>query len=327
MRLNLRKAWLFSPAIDIFIFVLVPLLTYLFAVIFSGNDDSWGPYVTILMIVFEYSHLTTTAVPVYIRHKKQSMSSVFLVGLVTFIPLASIIIYNSNFTFFQTMAVVLVSQHIIRQMYGWLIVSQRDEEKSFIKFHDVVLFYGVTVFPFLYNYTESSAHERPFFFEPGDTQFLLFSSTIANIFYSCFLGSIVFFIIFEIKNILKTRELIITKYLIFFCAMFCFSYCYLLAPIVLYWLPQSIQHGVSYHVFNMRHIKNNLPGTIISKNYFYIPIFIILGGTHFYAGKIFFVDYELFTRFFWPLLWSIAFIHYTLDIFIWKGVNMRGVKL
>jgi hypothetical protein len=151
-----RKYWLFSPSVDLSVFLGSALVSLLLlwigarAGVLNGDSPDWAWVPAVLLI--DVAHVYATAFRVYfdkdeLKRKPWLYALVPALGYVVGVALYS----ESDMLFWRVLAYLAVF-HFVRQQYGWVALyrARRGEHDRAGRLIDAAAIYMATVYPLLY---------------------------------------------------------------------------------------------------------------------------------------------------------------------------------
>ncbi|NQY99673.1 MAG: hypothetical protein HRT45_03270 [Bdellovibrionales bacterium] len=322
--MTFKNHYVFSRGTDLTVFFFVPLLGLLVAFLADSFTFFLFPAMILAVKVLDFSHLMVTTLPLYIRYKRGVFGLSLFAGLLLFPFLFAAVMLSWNRPFFISLMVVLLVQHLVKQFLGWIQVSQKENGVSILRFHDTLFFYLVALLPFLLNYSEIGIHGEAYFFKKGDSQILSLGAQQAGWAYSAYLAAPLLYLPIEAFRIIKTGEMVVTKYLLLFSAWFCLGFCYLTLPLVHYYVPHTFQHCYSYIRFNHKHMKSTIDAPkVLGSLFAFFVISFLLGFGFYQARALDLNEFPLASYLLSALLWSVPLSHYLYDMIIWRFPIMK----
>ena len=151
-----RRPWLFSPVLDISVFLGSALLSmialgvgHFLGVLHSETPDwAWVPFVLLL----DVAHVYSTGFRVYFDRNEVRRRPLLYGGVPVICLVAGVLLYAAGDLVFWRVLAYLAVFHFVRQQYGWVALyrAKAGERVAWERRLDNAAIYLATVFPLAY---------------------------------------------------------------------------------------------------------------------------------------------------------------------------------
>ena len=339
--------YIFSRLWDPLIFIGVSLGALLVPFVFPVNALFRDMLLTYLIYdaLLSYGHSFGGFYPVVFSLQNRVLKLSHYLGLSALCLLFGVGLYNFSPELFLGVIGLSLMWHHTRQKVGWIQhLNKKSPAAAGGSLWDQAITYHVCLVPLLYHLTDSSQPQKTMYIF-GDLSFVALPSTVPlpgggelslTAFALTLFGlGVALYLFKEVKNLLKTRRLYPGKYYVILSGLLCFALPYMLWPHRFqFFIPNVIVHTVSYigftYIFSKNHkitaLNPHKTSFVFLKNFFFY-LLLIMGWGLVLLGITLYGLYS--TSFFgknivYPLVFSVFFIHYLTDAFVWKKKFMQA---
>lgn len=333
----IRSGWVFSPAKDLLLFLVIPVLAL--GLTASGLKIT-GIFLVIIWIAIylDSAHNFLTFLPIYASSSKQRL----WLGTVLYTAAFSLLYLSHELNFQTTLLLYGAAWHFARQQYGWMRISARkaNEAQGFSAFADKVMLYNVTLLPILLGHSETN--KKPWFTNSKNP--FTISAPICEWIFSFYIALIAAYVLYQAYRWISERKLNYAKQLIIFSTAFCWYVFFLREERIPYFflLATLGSHQIGYYWIVREDLKIKRPNFM--RQFLILTLglaaiaytFSIFKSAFTYRNDLFmkfiprlepnfFLDAN--TALVFAFLWTPTIGHYLIDAFIWKNFPARSPNM
>jgi hypothetical protein len=154
---SLRTAWLFSPRIDLGVFLgsfavaMLALPLGAAAGVLHGDQPDWAWIPTVLMV--DVAHVWATGFRTYFDRVELARRPLLYAGVPSAALVAGALLYRAGPMVFWRSLAYLAIFHFVRQQYGWVALYRARAGETRGRAVDAIAVYAATLYPLLYWHT------------------------------------------------------------------------------------------------------------------------------------------------------------------------------